>query len=141
MAALAYYDHEGMCSSKLAESMNAEPSFVRKSLSKLAKAGLVVTTRGKHGRCILAREPEKITLRDVYSASEAPVSFAVHSYDTEQMCPVSVNIQPCMCNIQLMVQRSLELALESTTLADLLNDLRDYGKGSAEPQAESTVLS
>jgi len=50
---------------------------VRKSLSKLSKAGLIVTTRGKNGASGLTRSPEKITLLDIYRASGAPATFAI----------------------------------------------------------------
>src|SRR6266446_5434081 len=49
MAALGYFPGEEISSGTLAESVNADPTFVRKSLSKLSKAGLVVTKRGKSG--------------------------------------------------------------------------------------------
>jgi DNA-binding IscR family transcriptional regulator len=42
--------------------VNADPTFVRKSLSKLSKAGLVITTRGKNGASGLTRSPKRITL-------------------------------------------------------------------------------
>ena len=47
MAALGFRNGEEIPSATLAESVNADPTFVRKSLSKLSKAGLIVTTRGK----------------------------------------------------------------------------------------------
>jgi DNA-binding GntR family transcriptional regulator len=45
MAALGFRHGEELPSAMLAESVNADPTFVRKSLSKLSKAGLIVTTR------------------------------------------------------------------------------------------------
>ena len=54
MAALGYKHGEEISSATLAESVNADPTFVRKSLSKLSKAGLVVTKRGKSGASVLA---------------------------------------------------------------------------------------
>ena len=62
MAALGYKHGEEISSATLAESVNADPTFVRKSLSKLSKAGLVVTKRGKTGASVLARSPRGITL-------------------------------------------------------------------------------
>src|SRR6266853_2969225 len=58
MAALGFRHGEKIPSATLAESVNADPTFVRKSLSKLSKAGLVVTTRGKNGASRLTRLPE-----------------------------------------------------------------------------------
>jgi len=47
MAALGYDHGEEVSSAILASSVNADPTFVRKSLSKLSKAGLVVTKEGQ----------------------------------------------------------------------------------------------
>jgi DNA-binding IscR family transcriptional regulator len=79
MAALAFYRDREVASSALARSVNANPSFVRKSLSKLSKAGLIVTTRGKLGASALARPPKSITLLEIYRASAAPPAFAIHA--------------------------------------------------------------
>jgi len=68
MAALGYFHGEEISSATLAAGVNADPTFVRKSLSKLSKAGLVVTKRGKSGASVLARPPRQITLLDIYRA-------------------------------------------------------------------------
>ena len=99
MAALEFYHGEEISSATLAASVNADPTFVRKSLSKLSKAGLVVTTRGKGGASVLARAPKRITLLDIYRASAAPPAFAIHSYPVEKRCPVSCNLKECMSGV------------------------------------------
>src|SRR5882757_10441530 len=66
MAVLGFDHGEEISSATLAGSVNADPTFVRKSLSKLSKAGLVVTKRGKSGSSVLARPPRQITLLDIY---------------------------------------------------------------------------
>ncbi|HTS30151.1 MAG TPA: Rrf2 family transcriptional regulator [Bryobacteraceae bacterium] len=124
MTALGFRYGEEVSSGALARSVNADATFVRKSLSKLAKAGLVFTSRGKNGACALARPPREITLRDIYLASEAPAAFTVHSYPVERTCPVSANFKDCMSAIQNQTQRSVEAALSTTTLADVIADIR-----------------
>jgi DNA-binding IscR family transcriptional regulator len=60
MAALGFrHGGEQLPSATLAESVNANPTFVRKSLSKLSKAGLIATTRGKDGASRLTRSLSK----------------------------------------------------------------------------------
>src|SRR5271156_5399795 len=93
MAALGFLNGQEIPSATLAESVNADPTFVRKSLSKLAKAGLIVTTRGKDGASRLTRPPKAITLLDIYRASAAPPTFAIHRYPVEKKCPISRNIK------------------------------------------------
>ena len=125
MAALGFYHGKELSSATLAASVNADPTFVRKSLSKLSKAGLVVTTRGKTGACVLARAPKRITLLDIYRASAAPPPFAIHSYPVEKRCPVSCNLKGCMSGVLSQVQDSFEKSLAKITVADLVRNIRE----------------
>jgi Rrf2 family protein len=124
LAALAYEDGEEISSVTLAESVGANHTFVRKSLSKLSKAGLVVTKRGKSGASMLARSPRQITLLNIYRASEAPAAFAIHSYPVEKRCPVSCQLKECMTGLLSEAQLSFEKSLAKATLADLVGQIR-----------------
>jgi len=124
MAALGFYHGEEISSATLADSVNANPTFVRKSLSKLSKAGLVVTTRGKSGASVLARAPKRITLLDIYRASAAPPAFAIHSYPVEKRCPVSCHLKGCMSSVLKKAQDSFENTLDEITLADVVGEIR-----------------
>ena len=124
MAALGYRHGEEICSATLAESVNADPTFVRKSLSKLSKAGLVVTKRGKSGASVLARSPRQITLLDIYRASAAPPAFAIHSYPVEKRCPVSCHVKECMSGLLAQAQNSFERSLARIPLAHIVGQIR-----------------
>ena len=125
MAALGFYPGEELSSATLARSVNADPTFVRKSLSKPSKAGLVMTTRGKSGASVLARAPKRITLLDIYRASAAPPAFAIHSYPVDKRCPVSCNLKECMLGVLSQTQDSFERSLAKITLADLVSQIRE----------------
>jgi Rrf2 family protein len=124
MAALGYFHGEEISSATMAESVNADPTFVRKSLSKLSKAGLVVTKRGKSGASVLARPPRQITLLDIYRASAAPPAFAIHSYPIDKRCPVSCHLKECMSGLLSQTQNSFERSLAKVTLARLVGQIR-----------------
>jgi Rrf2 family protein len=111
-------------SRSLAHSVNACPSFVRRVMSKLAKADLVRTTTGKSGSCALAREPGKISLLEIYRAVEAPKAFAIHHYEAQRQCEVSCGIKPALQKVLDKTQSSLEASLRKMTLADVLKDLK-----------------
>jgi Rrf2 family protein len=128
MAALGYFQGEEISSANLAQSVNADPTFVRKSLSKLSKAGLVVTKRGKSGASVLARPPRQITLLDIYRASAAPPAFAIHSYPVHKRCPVSCNIKECMSEVLARAQYSFESSLAKITLASLVGQIREKAR-------------
>ena len=124
MAALGFFYGKEISSATLAESVNADPTFVRKSLSKLSKAGLIVTTRGTNGASTLTRSPEQITLLDIYRASAAPPTFAIHNYPVEKRCPISRTIKGCMSSVLKKAQNSFESSLNRITLADVVGEIR-----------------
>jgi Rrf2 family protein len=124
MAALGSFRDKEIPSAILAESVNADPTFVRKSLSKLSKAGLIVTTRGKNGASSLTRPAEQITLLDIYRASAAPPTFAIHSYPVQKGCPISRNIKGSMSSVLKKAQNTFENTLDRITLADIVGEIR-----------------
>src|SRR5215813_11354300 len=126
MAALGYFHGEEISSATLADSVNADPTFVRKSLSKLAKAGLVVTRRGQGGASSLARPASSITLLDIYRASGSPPAVATHSYPVEKDCIVSRNFKICMSGVISEVQYGFEHCLSRITLANLTRRVRRH---------------
>ena len=124
MAVLGFFQGKEISSATLAESVNADPTFVRKSLSKLFKAGLIATTRGKNGASTLTRSPEHVTLLDIYRASAAPATFAIHNYPVEKRCPISRNIKGCMSSVLRKAQNGFENTLDRITLADVVGEIR-----------------
>jgi len=124
MTALGFFHGQEIASAALAESVNADPTFVRKSLSKLSRAGLIITTRGKNGASKLTRSPKQITLLDIYRASAAPPTFAIHRYPAYKKCPISSNIKGCMSSVLKKAQDSFENTLDGITLADVVGEIR-----------------
>jgi Rrf2 family protein len=124
MAGLGYGARADITSTGLASSVNACPSFVRRILSKLSKAGLVRTSRGKSGTCQLARAADGITLLDIYDAVDAPKVFAVHTYPAQSLCPVSCGFKHMIDRVLEKSQISFEETLTKTTLADVIEDIR-----------------
>lgn len=117
-----------MTSAELAASINAYPSFVRRILSKLSKAGLVTTSMGKTGCCSLAKKPSSISLLDIYHAVEAPKAFAIHAYPTQKSCAVSCGIKTSMEKVLDKTQKAMEASLATTTLASVIADLKKFHK-------------
>jgi DNA-binding IscR family transcriptional regulator len=68
--------------------------------------------------------PKQITLLDIYRASAAPPTFAIHSYPVEKRCPISCNIKGCMSSVLKKAQDSFENSLDGITLADVVGEIR-----------------
>ena len=124
MIALGFNPEREATSAHLAMSVNTSPSFVRRILAKLSKANLVSTTTGKSGSCSLAKKPEEISLLDIYSAVDAPPTFAIHDYPVQSRCLVSCNIEATMNTVLSKAQKSFEKSLGETSLAEVIADIR-----------------
>lgn len=114
---------ENINSAFLADSVFADRSFVRKTMAKLVKAGLIVSTSGRNAYSELARPAEQITLLSVYEAVEAPDPFAIHSYPEQKKCPVSSNIKETLEVIQQQARDSVDRVLSQHTIADVYLDI------------------
>jgi Rrf2 family protein len=124
MAGLGYAPGAEVNSTSIAGSVNTSPSFVRRTLAKLSKAGLVRTAAGKHGTCWLARPPREISLLEIYRAVDAPKAFAIHQYPVERRCTVSCNIKSALSRVLAETQEALEQRLGRISLAQVISDLR-----------------
>lgn len=123
LAGLGFLPEGETTSAQLATSVNTSPSFVRRILSKLSKAGLVCTSMGKTGSTALAKDPKDITLLEIYRAVDAPKAFAIHDYPEQAACPVSCGIKSAMENVLGRTQSSMEEGLGKITLADVISDV------------------
>ena len=117
-------DQAGVTSSHLAESVNTSPSFVRRTLAKLSKAGLVETATGKAGACWLAREAKNISLLDIYRAVDAPKAFSIHNYAEQKVCFVSCHIKTALEKALAKSQKALEANLAEISLAQIVSDIK-----------------
>jgi DNA-binding IscR family transcriptional regulator len=87
---MAWADEESLKSEQVAESVNTNPVVIRRMLCELAESNLVISQTGAFGGSRLAREPEQITLLDIYHAVENPGVFSLHRHPPSPRCPVGV---------------------------------------------------
>ena len=123
MAGLAAYAGQGIPSGTLAKSVNTSPSFVRRVVAKLSRAGLIRTTTGKTGACMLTKDSRTITLLDIYRAVEAPKVFAIHTYEAKRDCAISCGIKGALGKVLDSAQQSMETNLKKTRLSDVMAEL------------------
>jgi len=123
MAALGYRVGRDTTSAQLAMSVNTGPSFVRRTLAKLSRAGLVQTATGKAGACWLAKDAKKISLLDIYKAVDAPKAFSIHHYTEQKACPVSCHIKAALDRALAKTQKAMETSLRTISLKEVISDL------------------
>jgi DNA-binding IscR family transcriptional regulator len=93
-------------------------------LCELADSNLVVSQTGAFGGSRLARDPEKITLLDIYHAVEAPGVFSLHRHPPSRRCPVGVNIGTVLNNVLGEVDSAVENVLANITIKDIVSRLQ-----------------
>ena len=124
MAVLGSHRNSELTSVELSMSVNTSGSFIRRTLSKLAKAGLVKTKKGKSGSTALAKDPKRISMLDIYEAVEAPQAFAIHQYPAQKACAVSCKFKLSMQNVLAKTQSSMEQTLRKVSLAEVVSDIQ-----------------
>jgi Rrf2 family protein len=123
LTALAFNRKSLMSSDALALSVNTNPVVIRRLLSQLTKSSLVETTRGKSGGVQLAKEPNQITLKDVYLALSPTDPMAPRDKSPHKECPVSCSMYSIMTYISIGTQRATLKYLESQKLSDLIKKI------------------
>ncbi len=104
-------------------SVNTSPSFVRRTLAKLSRAGLVETATGKAGACWLAKDAKNISLLDIYRAVDAPKAFSIHHYNEQKACPVSCHIKEALDRALDKTQNAMETSLDDITLEQIVSQV------------------
>lgn len=111
-------------STLLAQSTGCNPVVIRNILSALKKAGLITVPRGKGG-AELCRDPEQITLYQIYAALEPQgltSLIGIHPCDG-RACPVAQNIRRVLRRPYRQIEDAIAATMDGITLASLIQDL------------------
>lgn len=143
MVELSRHYGEGPTSlTAVAEASSVPPAYLEQLMGPLRKAGLVVSKRGAHGGYELSRSPQDIRIGDVYRVLEGPIApmECVSEEPADDLCPL---IDGCATRYAwLMIRDSIVDVLDSTSLADLLNQGRQTAtENPAGPSPVGAALS
>lgn len=112
-------------SDQIAMSVGTNPSYIRKVLALLKRAGIVDSRRGVSG-CTLVAEPGQLSLLEIYRAvmeEEHPHLLDVHQNPSDQ-CVVGRHIRPLLSGMFGDVEEAFAHALAEKTLADCVAAVR-----------------
>ena len=118
-----YGSRSKVTSELLGKSTGCNASAVRSILNSLQKAGLITVARGVGG-ARLNREPEKITVWDVYDALEPEglehfIGFHPHP---SPICPVGKNIASVLKQPYQEIGSAVKTSMQGITLRRLIHD-------------------
>ncbi len=120
---MAYGADEAQTSAEIAEHAGTNPVVVRRVLGKLREAGLVASERGHFGGWRLLRDPDSITLADVYIALEESFVATRPTADTK-ICSVERALGDRISDIMQEVEADLVARLSTTTIAEIQRSAR-----------------
>jgi len=92
MTLLADSPQDWLTSEWMAGSININPVMVRKELSVLREAGLVISRQGKEGGSQLSRNAEAITIAEIYAAVKNTDVLGKKNQKPNPLCPVGKDI-------------------------------------------------
>lgn len=105
-------------SADIAAHAGTNPVVVRRVLGKLRDAGLLAAEKGHAGGWRLARQPDQITLADVYLALDESLVAASRKEESPS-CSVEHILQEKVASVLEEVERSLVERLSETSLSDV----------------------
>lgn len=120
LAILAKSCDERIKSDYIAKSVNTNPVVIRRLLSTLYESGLVVSQTGMCGGSCLTRQPDEISLLEIYRTVSKTEVFALHPNTPDQHCSVGKNIQAVLEKLQSEVDEAIEEKLAKYTLQDVM---------------------
>ncbi len=123
MAVLAFYDGEWVTSQKMADSIQTNPGLVRRLLTQLSAAGLVVTRSGPQGGARLAKSTQSINLRDVYDAVMQQPVLKTSTREPNQTCRVSRGIGNALEGAFSGAENAMRNQLKKTTLQEVMKKI------------------
>ncbi|MGN1391390.1 MAG: Rrf2 family transcriptional regulator [Sharpea porci] len=116
-----------MNSEQIAISVGTNASYIRKLTTRLRKAGMIEGRRGISGFKLI-KKPEDISLLDIYDTvmeTESLHLFDIHQ-NSNDTCIVGHNIRPVLNGMFRNMEERVENELKSITLADCINNMRQY---------------
>ncbi len=124
-------------SEMIAESVNTNPVVIRRILSKLKDANLVISKSGPHGGSEIARHPSKIKLNEIYEAVEdGGTLFHMHYGEPNQHCLVGGHIQESLKVTMKKAEESIKKILSKKTLLQIANDILERAGISTDQPSE-----
>lgn len=103
----------------IAKKQNIPEQYLEQIFSKLKKAKLIKSVRGAQGGYLLSRKASDITVYDILSVLEGPVSIS-ECLENEDLCE---NSDACVTKlVWAKMKESMENVMKSITLCDMVND-------------------
>ena len=111
-------------SQNLAKSLQSNPGFIRRILSQLSKAGLVISEKRKGGGSKLALNPSRITIGDIYLALGHNRIFKSFDKEPFKNCKVSCCIKSSLDSVYEDIEGAMLNRMKKITLGQIIKNMK-----------------
>ncbi len=112
-------------SDQIGQMLGMNASLVRRTMAGLRDAGFLSSTKGHGGGWYLVRPLKEITLAQVYDALGQPRLFAIGQSDDTPTCLLERAANEATKNALTAAQEVFTTTLEQTSVADIVDGVRD----------------
>ncbi len=126
-------------SNAIAAMVGVHPVHVRRVMGSLREAGLVVSQSGPTGGWELARDPNEITLYDIYLALESDLPFELPARSPEACCRFAPFLPQALAGAMESAKQALRQHLSSVTLDQVLASMEKCGPRNGIESALMTI--
>jgi Rrf2 family transcriptional regulator, cysteine metabolism repressor len=125
------YDKGLVLSREIASSRNIPESFIERILLTLKNGGVIVSVRGANGGHCLARDPGKISVREIielFEGSLAPIDCVNERISSLSAC-CSIEASCVLKDLWQKMYDAMLASIENITIKDLITQERSQKEG------------
>ncbi len=114
---------EFISTQQIADTLNIPPSTSSVILRRLKKAGLIEAREGVNGGVRLTKQPEAITVLDIFNAVEQSGPMFPTNVNIAERSEKSARVQHSVVNVLLDAENQMKASLHTVTIKDLLRTI------------------
>ena len=121
---LSFAEQMPLTSEAIAQSCNTNAVVIRRIVGLLTRQGLVTVKMGTGGGARLTKNPNDITLAEIYTALEEGFLFEVPQFEQTHHCEVGKIVRPVLADVLQEAEQGLLERLNQITLADVIERIK-----------------
>lgn len=123
-----YHKNGNVQSEELARNVCTNPARIRKIMSKLKKKGLIEAHGSGSGGYRFIKDPESITLLDIFEATAGSIIKVTWRSGKNCECPISRKMAPVMDGVFSRVENAARSSLGEINLSEINRSIFDGEK-------------
>ncbi len=121
---LSFAEQMPLTSEAIAQSCNTNAVVIRRIIGLLTRHGLVMVKMGTGGGARLTKNPNEITMAEIYAALEEGSVFEVPQFEEAHHCEIGKIVRPVLADVLREAEQGLIERLNQITLANVIEKIK-----------------